>query len=116
MGEPDATDLKAKLAAATEIVVPSTSLVEVFIVLSHRTGANPTALIDHFLVETGTSVVAFGQIHAETAGDAFLRFGKGRHAAALNYGDCMAYAVAKVAGLPLLYVGGDFAKTDIEPA
>jgi ribonuclease VapC len=48
--------------------------------------------------------------------EAFLRFGKGRHPAALNFGDCMSYAVAKVANMPLLYVGNDFPQTDIAPA
>ncbi|MBN9624372.1 MAG: type II toxin-antitoxin system VapC family toxin [Actinobacteria bacterium] len=61
-------------------------------------------------------VIPFEQPHWETAADAFIRFGKGRHPAALNYGDCMAYATARLADRPLLFVGDDFARTDVEAA
>ena len=64
----------------------------------------------------GVSVVSFTEDHFHQALDAFIRFGKGRHPAALNFGDCMSYAVARVAGMPLLYTGKDFSKTDITPA
>jgi ribonuclease VapC len=58
-------------------------------------------------------VVAFNEEHLDVATTAFLRFGRGRHPAALNFGDCKAYAVASVASLPLLFTGEDFARTDI---
>jgi len=61
-------------------------------------------------------VLPFGPEHVDASLDAFLRFGKGRHPAALNFGDCLTYAAAAVAGAPLLFTGGDFRKTDIEPA
>jgi ribonuclease VapC len=61
-------------------------------------------------------VFAFDEIAAEIAQLAFERFGKGRHKAALNFGDCMAYAAAKMTGQPLLFVGNDFSFTDIESA
>jgi ribonuclease VapC len=61
-------------------------------------------------------VIPFGEPHWSAAATAFIRFGKGRHPAALNYGDCMTYATARVAERPLLYVGNDFAQTDIEAA
>ncbi|MEX6506024.1 type II toxin-antitoxin system VapC family toxin [Jiella sp. M17.18] len=54
--------------------------------------------------------------HVELAVDAFRRFGKGRHEAALNFGDCFAYALAKAAGEPLLFKGDDFSRTDIRQA
>jgi ribonuclease VapC len=60
-------------------------------------------------------VIPFDDRHWSVAAEAFIRYGKGRHPARLNYGDCMAYATAKVAGAPLLFVGDDFAKTDIVP-
>jgi len=72
--------------------------------------------VEQFLVLTGISVEP---VPAEVRGmavDAFARFGKGRHPAALNFGDCFAYACAKQFGVPLLYKGGDFPQTDIEPA
>ena len=61
-------------------------------------------------------MVPFGELHFGAAVEAWLRFGKGRHPAALNFGDCMSYAVAKVANTPLLFVGEDFPQTDIEIA
>jgi ribonuclease VapC len=61
-------------------------------------------------------VLPFGDDQWRVATDAFIRYGKGRHPAGLNYGDCMSYATAEVAGEPLLFVGDDFARTDIAPA
>jgi ribonuclease VapC len=61
-------------------------------------------------------VILFTEEHFDVAADAFLRYGKGRHPAALNFGDCMSYAVAALSGLPLLFTGNDFAKTDIPRA
>ncbi len=58
-------------------------------------------------------VIPFTAEHYEVAVDAFERFGKGRHPAALNFGDCLTYAVARLSGLPLLYTGDDFARTDL---
>jgi ribonuclease VapC len=74
------------------------------------------AAVEDFLLLTGIIVEP---VPAETRGmaiDAFDRFGKGRHPAALNFGDCFAYACARQAGVPLLYKGDDFPQTDIEPA
>ena len=64
----------------------------------------------------GIVVIPFEAEHARVAAEAFARFGKGRHRAALNFGDCMSYAVAKLAGQPLLCTGSDFAKTDLKLA
>ena len=61
-------------------------------------------------------VAPFDQEQARAAREAFLRFGKGRHPAALNFGDCAAYALAKARRAPLLFKGEDFPKTDIAPA
>ena len=68
------------------------------------------------LSELDIEIVPFGEDHASTALSAWLRYGKGRHPAGLNFGDCISYACAKRAGTTLLYVGADFGKTDIEPA
>jgi ribonuclease VapC len=73
-------------------------------------------LVAHFLEERGVEVIPFDLRHWEVAAAAFDRFGKGRHPAALNFGDCMTYASARVAGRPLLFIGNDFARTDIAPA
>jgi ribonuclease VapC len=61
-------------------------------------------------------IVPFERPHVEVATEAFVGFGKGRHTAALNYGDCMTYATARRADRPLLFVGDDFAQTDIQVA
>jgi ribonuclease VapC len=61
-------------------------------------------------------IVPFTQEHYEAAVSAFLRYGKGRHPAGLNFGDCMSYALAVVSGLPLLYTGTDFSLTDVKTA
>jgi ribonuclease VapC len=74
------------------------------------------ALLARFREEKEIVVIPFDERHWSLAAEAFIRFGKGRHPAALNYGDCMTYATARRAGAPLLYVGDDFAKTDISAA
>jgi ribonuclease VapC len=74
------------------------------------------ALVDQFLAEIHAMVVPFGRDHIAPFYDAFRRFGKGRHPARLNMGDCFTYAIAKVAGMPLLFVGEDFAQTDLPAA
>jgi ribonuclease VapC len=82
-------------------------------VLTARFGPRGKTALARFLQENSVQTVAFGDAHASAALDAFSRFGKGRHPAALNFGDCCAYAVASVAGEPLLCLGDDFAKTDL---
>lgn len=85
-------------------------------VLTTRLSRDARPALQAFLVRRDVKVVAFTNEHFDAAMDAFLRFGKGRHPAALNFGDCMSYAVAAVAGMPLLYTGNDFSKTDITAA
>jgi uncharacterized protein with PIN domain len=70
---------------------------------------------DEILDRAGIELVALDLEQAKVARQAFSRFGKGRHAAGLNYGDCFAYALARVLGQPLLYKGDDFAQTDVVP-
>jgi ribonuclease VapC len=72
--------------------------------------------LDGLLRELGVSIVPFGEAEWHRALDASNRYGRGRHAAGLNFGDCLAYASAAVAGDTLLFVGRDFRKTDIRPA
>ncbi len=101
---------------AARVAVGSPTLVETGLVLSSRYGSSARRLLIEYCETIGAEVIAFERRHAAAALDAFLRFGKGRHPARLNYGDCMTYAVAKLAGEPLLCVGEDFAKTDLELA
>ncbi|CAN5699935.1 hypothetical protein BH11ARM2_BH11ARM2_06460 [soil metagenome] len=88
------------------------SWLEAYMVLSSRI-ANARNAMENARNTMRTTVVPFTPRDAELARDAFDRYGKGRHPARLNYGDCMAYALAKRLGEPLLYVGGDFAQTDL---
>jgi ribonuclease VapC len=79
-----------------------------------RNGPPGLARLDAFLAEAEIETLPFTAAHATAARDAFLRYGKGRHPAGLNFGDCMSYAVAKMEGRPLLFKGDDFRQTDIE--
>ena len=96
--------------------ISAPNLLETTIVLTHKLGRDPRLILSQFLREARITVVPFAEEHATAAADAFMRFGKGRHPAALNFGDCIAYATAKLARMPLLYLGEGFARTDIDPA
>ncbi len=114
--EPGVETLVDKLSSTPAVGVGAPTLVETTIVSSHRLGRDARGLLARFLDEADVAIVPFGDMHAAVATDAWLRYGKGRHKAALNYGDCLAYAVAKVANQPLLCVGGDFPETDLDLA
>lgn len=114
--EADGPRLTGLVTAATRIVVPVHVLLEASMVLAGRLGPKAVEVIDAYLLEIEAEILPFTAAHAEAARQAFLTYGKGRHPAGLNFGDCMSYAVARVEGLPLLYVGNDFAQTDIAAA
>ena len=103
----------ARMNSAQLLAVGAPTLVETALVLSARLGRDSRPELDAFLREADVEVIPFTADHYRTAVDAFLRFGKGRHPAALNFGDCLAYAVASLAGMPLLFVGDDFSRTDL---
>jgi ribonuclease VapC len=92
------------------------SLTEAAIVLTVKLGPRGRSLLARVVQEARISVVPFTDEHWPIAVDAYARFGKGRHAAGLNFGDCLSYAVASLADQPLLYVGDDFSKTDLASA
>lgn len=107
------------LAASSEaewLAMGAPTLAETAIVLTARLGEEAKPALALMLEELELEIVPFEPVHARAAREAFRRFGKGRHPAGLNFGDCLTYAVAKVADLPLLFVGDDFGQTDIEPA
>jgi ribonuclease VapC len=97
-------------------VVTGPILIEALMVLTGRGIENPESELKDFIEGNSVDVLSFDQQMTVLAQDAFLRFGKGRHPAKLNFGDCMAYALAKSQGVPLLFKGDDFALTDIERA
>ncbi len=108
--------LIGKLEVASAIGVGAPTLAEASLVLRAHLGIDPLPILDRFLRAFDVTVVDFKEQHWREAADAFGRYGKGRHPAALNFGDCMTYAVARLAAAPLLFVGEDFAKTDLSSA
>ena len=89
------------------------SLAETSIVIEARHGADGLRALDRFIERAGIVVAGVDLEQGKVARDAFSRFGKGRHAAALNFGDCFSYALARVLGEPLLFKDEDFARTDV---
>lgn len=95
-------------------IISSVSIVETYLVLTGRMVLGAQAAIEETIKVLNIRVVEFCPKHIQFAQTAFEKYGKGRHPAKLNFGDCMVYATAKFTSTPLLYVGDDFAKTDIE--
>jgi ribonuclease VapC len=114
--EPGYEDLIAKLATAPSAGIGTPTLTETGIVLAPRLRRDPRDLLTRMLGEFGVSEVPFGEEHWREAIGACWRYGKGRHRAQLNFGDCLTYAIARLAEEPLLCVGDDFAQTDVEIA
>ena len=114
--EPEAAAIAAIVESSHCITSPVTML-ETHMVLRNRGVADPSVFISALMSMPKLDIVAIGGDHFHAARIAFDRYGKGRgHRAGLNFGDCLSYAVAKVAGVPLLFKGEDFRHTDIEPA
>jgi ribonuclease VapC len=103
-------------ADAAEVAIGTPTLVETEMVMVGRFGLSGQALVAQFLERNDVVVIAFDEAHRHASAEAFIRCGKGRHPAGLNYGDCMTYATARVAEHPLLFIGKDFAKTDLVSA
>jgi ribonuclease VapC len=114
--EPDHQELIAKLAHAPSAGIGTPTLAETGLVLTSRLGQDSRDLVIRLLGEFGIEEIPFGDQHWREAVDAHLRFGRGRHKARLNFGDCLTYAVARLANEPLLFVGDDFPETDLELA
>jgi ribonuclease VapC len=96
--------------------ISSASYLEAAMVLLARKGADGVRSLDLLILRMGIGIVSFSESHARLARFAFERYGKGFHPAKLNFGDCMAYALAKETGEELLFKGTGFAQTDIAVA
>lgn len=116
LDEPERDDFVSKINAADAVGVAAPTLVEAGIVLSARAGEDATELLAELVTAADAVVIEFGVGHWQEAVSAWWRYGKSRHPASLNFGDCLAYATARLAGEPLLAKGNDFPKTDIELA
>jgi len=115
--EADSTSLREKLQTDQTAILSTATALELYIVMSKW--GEPEDMwksAENLFATYGISIVPFTERQLASARQAFLRYGKGRHPAALNFGDCFAYALAKTEGVPLLAKGTDFAKTDIEIA
>ena len=111
--EPEAQQFEAAVEADAVRLMSTASYLETAIVIETRFGEPGGRELDLWLHRAGVNLVAVDADQADAARAAYRRFGKGRHRAGLNYGDCFAYALAKTSGQPLLFKGDDFAHTDI---
>jgi ribonuclease VapC len=114
--ESDRDAISEAIENAETVGIGAPTLVEVGIVLSADVDELAEGAVAEFVSSTDATVIAFGPHHWREAVSAWTRFGRGRHPARLNFGDCLAYATARVANEPLLAKGGEFPLTDIELA
>lgn len=114
--EPGYERLIDKLLEPGRKGVGTPTLAEAGLVLTGRLEGDAEAQLSSILQQFEIVPVPFGERHWRAAVEAFRRFGKGRHPAVLNFGDCLTYATAKLADRPLLFVGDDFGKTDLRAA
>lgn len=114
--EPERATFDRLIARDGVRLISAVARVEAAFVVEGRKGAEGRERLARFFQLTGAEIVPVSVQQSELAVEAFRRFGKGRHPARLNIGDCFAYALAKATREPLLYKGGDFALTDIAAA
>jgi ribonuclease VapC len=111
--EPERRAFNEALEAAATRSISTAAFVEASIVIESRYGAEGLRDLDSLIAAADIELVAVDAEQAHIARRAFSQFGKGRHPAGLNFGDCFSYALAKALGEPLLFKGGDFAQTDV---
>ena len=114
--EADAALYAEAIAEADAPLISAATLLELHIVMLNRHGARAAQIVDRLIQDAGFQIETFTVQHLELAREAYARYGKGRNSGGLNYGDCFSYALAKATGLPLLFKGEDFSKTDLLPA
>lgn len=114
--EPERRSFNELIENAEGCLISAASFVETSIVLEARKGYEGIRDFDLFIAQAGIKMSEVDAEQAEIARAAFRKFGKGRHAANLNFGDCFSYALAKANDLPLLFKGNDFSYTDVECA
>ncbi|MBI3925636.1 MAG: type II toxin-antitoxin system VapC family toxin [Armatimonadetes bacterium] len=114
--EQEARRFSEAIAAAENCLVSAATVVETGIVILARHGELGAAKVDRLLQEAQVEIIPVTEDHVRLAREGFSRFGKGRHPAGLNFGDCFSYALARATGLLLLFKGDDFSQTDVRPA
>jgi ribonuclease VapC len=116
LNEPEKDEFAEAIMGADGARIAAPNYFEACIVAEAKQGVAGWRDLDRLSSTLGLAIAAFDATHIEGARDAYRRFGKGRHRAGLNFGDCCAYALAKSLGFPLLFKGNDFALTDIKRA
>jgi ribonuclease VapC len=114
--EPEAPEFVEMIESAQKCRLSAVSYVEAAVVIDSGKDAIASRRFDDFFRASGIVVETVTLRQAEIARDAYRDFGKGRHKAGLNFGDCFSYALAKEMDEPLLFKGKDFSHTDVEPA
>jgi ribonuclease VapC len=115
-GEPEAATLRALLARETDARISAVTDYETRLIAFHRQGEEAVADYQTMVEHRDFTITTFDQAHSTLAYAAYRRFGKGNHAARLNFADCAAYALARSLDAPLLFKGADFALTDVRVA
>ena len=113
LDEPERRAFNEAIEGADRKSISAATFVEASMLLESRRGPAGVAALDAFLAKAGIEVRVVDRQLAEAARDAFRRYGKGRHPAGLNFGDCFAYSLAQTFAEPLLFNGDDFTKTDV---
>jgi ribonuclease VapC len=113
LAEDDRRNYLEKMGTAPRLLLSAASLVEAGVVLMRHGASDFEHRLDPFLERAGIEIVPVDYAQALLAREAYRRFGKGRHRARLNLGDCFAYALAIRTGDPLLFKGDDFGRTDV---
>lgn len=113
LGEPEAGYYSKRLANTNEIYISAVSIVESSMVIEYKRGEQGAKEYDALLEVIMPTIIAFNSEQADLARTAWRQYGKGRHPAKLNFGDCCSYALAKHLNQPLLFKGDDFSKTDL---
>lgn len=116
LSEPDHQKFSDRINTVSDINMSAASRLESHVVMAHRFGDDAVADLDILCSVMNFQIIPFDEFQLDAARNAYSAYGRGRHPAALNFGDCFSYALAKTRGEPLLFKGTDFQLTDIEPA
>lgn len=114
--EPERDEFLGKIGSSAVVGVGAPTLAETAIVVAAHVGDAGVQQLARLIERADFVVVPFDAVHWQVAAGAWMQFGRGRHSAALNLGDCLTYATARIAGRPLLFKGRDFVQTDIAVA
>jgi ribonuclease VapC len=116
LAEPGADVFRRAINKAEVLLMSAASILEASLVIESRIGVQAGAALDRWLESAPIEIVVVTRHQISVAREGFRKFGKGRHPAGLNFGDCFSYALAKISGERLLFQGEDFSRTDVTPA